>query len=154
MLFYSVAESEVCCPFNISGSLLYKTSQGPLSSPSMCAGPCGGCSELYYDFFPERGTAGADLEDDSRQALCFPSCFMGCCANVASCSVMSAHDRVMSCLHVYSLPPWCREHSLISLSQAYILYNTIVECRTEVGCWHHYLARPIASYRCHNAKML
>lgn len=32
------------------------------------AGPCGGCSELYYDFFPERGTAGADLEDDSRHA--------------------------------------------------------------------------------------
>ncbi|KAA6423619.1 MAG: alanyl-tRNA synthetase, partial [Trebouxia sp. A1-2] len=38
--------------------------------------PCGGCSELYYDFFPEQGTAGADLEDDSRQALFFPSWFI------------------------------------------------------------------------------
>ena len=33
------------------------------------AGPCGGCSELYYDFCPEQGTANADLEDDSRYIL-------------------------------------------------------------------------------------
>lgn len=36
------------------------------------AGPCGGCSELYYDFCPEQGTSNADLEDDSR---CVPQSF-------------------------------------------------------------------------------
>ncbi|KAF3434815.1 hypothetical protein FNV43_RR21901 [Rhamnella rubrinervis] len=29
-------------------------------------GPCGPCSELYYDFHPERGYANADLGDDER----------------------------------------------------------------------------------------
>ncbi|XP_030522882.1 alanine--tRNA ligase, chloroplastic/mitochondrial isoform X1 [Rhodamnia argentea] len=29
-------------------------------------GPCGPCSEIYYDFHPERGTFDADLGDDSR----------------------------------------------------------------------------------------
>uniref|UniRef100_A0A2P2LAZ3 Alanine--tRNA ligase n=5 Tax=Rhizophora mucronata TaxID=61149 RepID=A0A2P2LAZ3_RHIMU len=29
-------------------------------------GPCGPCSELYYDFYPERGDSNADLGDDSR----------------------------------------------------------------------------------------
>ncbi|KAH7331024.1 hypothetical protein KP509_20G012400 [Ceratopteris richardii] len=29
-------------------------------------GPCGPCSELYYDFYPERGTENVDLGDDSR----------------------------------------------------------------------------------------
>lgn len=30
------------------------------------SGPCGPCSELYYDFHPERGTVDVDLNDDSR----------------------------------------------------------------------------------------
>ncbi|XP_062233178.1 alanine--tRNA ligase, chloroplastic/mitochondrial isoform X2 [Phragmites australis] len=29
-------------------------------------GPCGPCSEIYYDFYPERGSSDADLGDDSR----------------------------------------------------------------------------------------
>ncbi|KAL3383222.1 hypothetical protein AABB24_002629 [Solanum stoloniferum] len=29
-------------------------------------GPCGPCSELYYDFHPERGTSDVDLGDDTR----------------------------------------------------------------------------------------
>ncbi len=29
-------------------------------------GPCGPCSELYYDFYPERGMIDIDLDDDQR----------------------------------------------------------------------------------------
>ena len=29
-------------------------------------GPCGPCTELYFDFHPERGLEGADLEDGTR----------------------------------------------------------------------------------------
>ncbi|CAN6208093.1 unnamed protein product [Urochloa humidicola] len=33
---------------------------------SGATGPCGPCSEMYYDFYPERGSSDADLGDDSR----------------------------------------------------------------------------------------
>ncbi|XP_021848520.1 alanine--tRNA ligase, chloroplastic/mitochondrial isoform X2 [Spinacia oleracea] len=33
---------------------------------SGATGPCGPCSELYYDFHPERGCLDADLGDDTR----------------------------------------------------------------------------------------
>uniref|UniRef100_J3MCW0 Probable alanine--tRNA ligase, chloroplastic n=1 Tax=Oryza brachyantha TaxID=4533 RepID=J3MCW0_ORYBR len=33
---------------------------------SGATGPCGPCSEIYYDFYPEKGSSDADLGDDSR----------------------------------------------------------------------------------------
>ena len=36
------------------------------AASSGCTGPCGPCTELYYDLKPERGLESVDLEDDSR----------------------------------------------------------------------------------------
>ncbi|PHT42980.1 hypothetical protein CQW23_17005 [Capsicum baccatum] len=36
------------------------------SKTSGVTGPSGPCSELYYDFHPERGTSNVDLGDDTR----------------------------------------------------------------------------------------
>ncbi|KAK9824092.1 hypothetical protein WJX72_007684 [[Myrmecia] bisecta] len=39
-------------------------------------GPAGPCSEIYYDFHPERGTSDASLEDDSRFVEIYNLVFM------------------------------------------------------------------------------
>ena len=56
-----------------SSNLVWPTQSEP-ANPVQClgfhwhAGPCGPCTELYYDLQPERGLEDVDLEDDSRSA--------------------------------------------------------------------------------------
>ncbi len=45
-----------------------KHAQQACGSSIRCTGPCGPCTELYYDLKPERGLENVDLEDDSRWA--------------------------------------------------------------------------------------
>jgi hypothetical protein len=47
--------------------LLWSTHAYVFERACIMTGPCGPCSELYYDFAPERGVGPeVDLEDDSR----------------------------------------------------------------------------------------
>ncbi len=88
----------------------------PLSSPALLShmllpflscplGPCGPCSELYYDFHPDRGTAPeVSLEDDSRFIEFYNLVFMQLNRWACAACVLSGKYRTI-CL-AYSATWW------------------------------------------------
>ncbi|XP_028797552.1 alanine--tRNA ligase, chloroplastic/mitochondrial [Neltuma alba] len=59
---FAIWSDEVGVPFN----RIKKLGEEDNFWTSGVTGPCGPCSEIYYDFHPERGYEDADLGDDTR----------------------------------------------------------------------------------------
>ena len=67
-VFYKDEESKIIWEkdIGISPDKIIKLDEKDNFWSSGKTGPCGPCSELYYDFYPERGMDNIDLDDDDR----------------------------------------------------------------------------------------